>query len=68
MLELECAINELTRLEIALDAADRAVDAGDLNRAGWALDLAKLALDDTRRRLKNTLAEQRATTVGKRQA
>ncbi len=69
MIELDCAINELNRLEVALEAADQAVISGNLDKTGYALDLIRLSLEDTRRRLKSALAEQRAsTTVGKRLA
>ncbi len=55
MLEMEIAINNLTRVDLALDAAMRAAESGDLSRTDYALDLIKLAFDDCRTGLINAL-------------
>lgn len=55
MFEMEIAINNLMRVDLALEAAMRAAEDGDLSRTDCALDLIKLALDDCRTELANAL-------------
>lgn len=55
MFEMEIAINGLARVDLALEAAMRAAEDGDLSRTDYALDLIKLALDCSRTELANAL-------------